>query len=473
MLDLLIKLTIVFFCLFYIFILYTSKNYKIAIVFGFSIISFLLTFKVSLVSIKIQNGEIITFPLLSLYLIFYLFLIYFIYSKYKIEHIRLKSNINITRKLYFLIPISFLIFTITSTITIYTNLQDFVSYTYFYWQIFIFLNVFMIYLIIFRLGFVNNQELQRTLIKAFSWTIVAIISINFIISVLQMVTGLMLLPGSFNEPILYTEGVINTNRAVGLIGVNNGAGNLSAILFLYVLINRKNFSIKTQLVLSLMLCSSVLLTQTRIAILTLFLMIMIYGLYLVLFSLKQKKTVAIFSLTASFLLIISYLIYLNYSEDIIYLFTEARGATGNYRGFQFNFVYLEFIRSFQEGNWWILLFGRGLGTFEIFVPINFGITYIGNLHSQLLSYLFELGLIPTLYYFFANVIVFLYFIKKDMIVGFGFVLVFFIPFNYNPNQYYDLNVLLFNLLIIFNFLFIRSNNIVNAHRLKSSLPLKE
>lgn len=52
-----------------------------------------------------------------------------------------------------------------------------------------------------------------------------------------MLTKKTLLIGSFSESILYTEGIVDSNRAVGIAGSNNSAGNLGALLFIIALFN--------------------------------------------------------------------------------------------------------------------------------------------------------------------------------------------------------------------------------------------
>ncbi|WP_222848552.1 hypothetical protein, partial [Lactiplantibacillus plantarum] len=67
--------------------------------------------------------------------------------------------------------------------------------------------------------------------------------LNGVLSILQYITGKTLLIGNLSQSIVYTEGVTNVKRVVGLAGSNNAAGNLGVLLFcicLYNTVTQKN-----------------------------------------------------------------------------------------------------------------------------------------------------------------------------------------------------------------------------------------
>lgn len=101
------------------------------------------------------------------------------------------------------------------------------------------LNYVSIYLCFLLCKSIKNFYIE-SFFRSFNWLAI----LNGILGILQMLTKKTLLIGSFSESILYTEGIVDSNRAVGIAGSNNSAGNLGALLFIIALFNlyKKGFT---------------------------------------------------------------------------------------------------------------------------------------------------------------------------------------------------------------------------------------
>ncbi|WP_366247707.1 O-antigen ligase family protein [Terribacillus aidingensis] len=310
------------------------------------------------------------------------------------------------------------------------RVEDFYKY---YSIVFTYISVLMLYLIIKSIKYLPVEKILKGV------TVLALI--NAILSILQYITGLRLLLGSFNGSILYTEGAEAASRAVGLAGTNNSAGNFGAILFgvvLYNFIKRKSFF--NVLVLCLTTIASVL-TFTRIGYVSIAVQIIIFFL----FSKAKKRSQTYFKIifTCFFAPIAAFILFVFLDEIIQKLFTE-RGDTQSARFTQFN---LAFDRVISNDFW----FGVGTGQYRAFLYERFGILDI-DLHSQYLNILAENGFIIFGLFVWFNIWLFIRALKNnpDRHLKLLVISIFvgnLICSNFNPNaHYYLINVLYFLLM---------------------------
>lgn len=115
---------------------------------------------------------------------------------------------------------------------IYSIFSDNISIDNFPMFLRVILNYVSIYLCFLLCKSIKNFYIE-SFFRAFNWLAI----LNGILGILQMLTKKTLLIGSFSESILYTEGIVDSNRAVGIAGSNNSAGNLGALLFIIALFN--------------------------------------------------------------------------------------------------------------------------------------------------------------------------------------------------------------------------------------------
>lgn len=256
--------------------------------------------------------------------------------------------------------------------------------------------------------------------------------INSIISLFQYILNKKLLLYDFNSNIEYYEGTEVVKRVVGLVGVNNGAGNLGAILFpilLYIFFKNKKVIYGLAIVLNLVFT---ILTLTRIAYLSILVSTLIIFL---LFKPSYKKILLRFILLIiiTLVIIIGYQLFYNDMYNILFLY---RGDTGSYRIFQFYYAGLLLKDYF--------LFGIGSGNFNDVVSSIYGIPNIGVLHSQWLNILVEQGFLSFIGFLIFNILLLYILVKNGNIKAKWFPISLFISnfivVNFNPNQYYELNI---------------------------------
>lgn len=282
------------------------------------------------------------------------------------------------------------------------------------------------------------KENKYKILSAFSYVAI----FNGILSILQYITGKKLLLSGLSVSILYTEGISVTKRAVGIAGTNNAAGNLSAILFSICIYNYiKNRRLRDLIAIILTLISS-MLTLTRIGYLAIFVQVIIFFLMSNWHSInallkKIKIIVTVF--------IPSICILLWKIDEIIRVLFLERGSTESYRFIQFDNVitYLsDTIKIFD---------GIGIGQYTSYLLYKFGLSEI-DLHSQLINTLVDQGIFITVIFSIIHIIFFINAIKNaDDISEKAFIYSLcignLICSNFNPNQFYYLNNIIFIILL--------------------------
>jgi O-antigen ligase len=264
---------------------------------------------------------------------------------------------------------------------------------------------------------------------------------NSLLGVLQYITNKKLLFYDFNSNIEYYEGLVVVKRAVGLVGVNNGAGNLGAILFSVLLFIYMRNKKKIYLVALLLDLIFILLTFTRIAYLAITITLVI-----AFCSVKMtKKTIIIRSFLLIFLIFIVFVGGILYFDDIYKILFEYRGHTEAYRFFQFSVAF-----SLIKNNFWL---GVGSGNYSAMTYHVFGIPNDPVvLHSQWLNVLTEQGFISFICFVAFNIYLLYKLLTSNNVKNKAFPISLFITnfivSNFNPNQYYELNIFIYYICVL-------------------------
>ncbi len=271
-----------------------------------------------------------------------------------------------------------------------------------------------------------------------SFNILAIL--NGILGILQFITGKKLILGEMDGSILYTEGAVDANRAVGIAGSNNSGGNLAALLFVIVLYNF--FKKKDLLSLLAVIFTGLfaLLTQTRVALLAIALAILFQF-----FSWKSikktdfyKKIIVIIGLSIIFIMG-----FYSYFDKIVETLILNRGNTAGERFNQFSRAW-DFA---MKDHFWT---GIGSGQWRSFLYNNYGIVDI-PIHSQYLNFWVENGFPVFIANILFNFILLFKCLKnkylqkqeKKMLLSLFFVNL--VVCNFNPNQIYTINLAVYYL----------------------------
>lgn len=292
--------------------------------------------------------------------------------------------------------------------------------------IILYLTLYLIFLISKKLSY----ECKEKILGLFSYVAI----VNGVLSILQYIFGKKFLIGMWNDSILYTEGVKVTKRAIGLAGTNNSAGNLAVILFSICLYNYITKKGKKDLIALVMTIIASILTFTRISYLAITIEIIIYFFISNWSSLKAiiSKIKIIFLLIMPILVILS----MKINKIINTLFVE-RGNTQEYRFYQYNNI-IEYCSNNIK-----FLNGIGIGQYRAYMLNNFSLKEI-DLHSELLNVLVEMGWIAFILFLIINVMLFINAKKNaNLTIQKAFIISLFVGnlicSNFNPNQYYYLN----------------------------------
>jgi len=277
---------------------------------------------------------------------------------------------------------------------------------------------------------------------------------NSILGIAQFITGKQLLLGSFNSPILYTEGAVDTNRAVGIAASNNSGGNFGALIFGIILYNcfSRNRSKLSWIALFLTLIFSAL-TLTRIGFVGIIFEILIFYLAYSPMNRKEQKL----KLISGYIGLLIIIILLAFFRNSIYnkLFIE-RGDTSSSRLIQYERVYNYILNN-------KLLFGIGDGQYRNYMYSTYHILDL-QIHSQYLNILAEQGLILFLLYVLFNIFIFVRILLSKKInrnLKVLSIMIFtanFICSNVNPNQYYYLNNVLYYLIMFGIYFYSKQKN---------------
>lgn len=297
------------------------------------------------------------------------------------------------------------------------------------------------YLSIFLIGFIfkNIQEYEYYNITNF-FSYIAIF--NGILGIAQFITNKKLLFGQFNGDIYYLQGSELVKRVVGIAGTNNAGGNLAAILFTVVFFNylkRKNTANLAALILTSIFS---ILTLTRIGYL---------GIIIVLFvNFIMSKWNSMSNIVKKMLIIamcaiVVVIIIVTFGDKIHYILFEQRGNTQDSRKIQFDFIFNNIIK--YVGFW----SGIGAGQYKFYAYNFIGYNDL-DIHSEYLNIMVENGIAMFILFIVLNIYLLVRAFKKcDDKIEQAFIIGLFLSnlvcCNFNPNQYYIVNNLLYYLLI--------------------------
>lgn len=300
---------------------------------------------------------------------------------------------------------------------------------------FTYLSIYFLFLIVKSIKYLPVEKILNAV------TILALI--NALLSILQYVTGLRLLLGSFSGSILYTEGAEVAKRAIGLAGTNNSAGNFGALLFaviLYNFIKKKSLFNGTVLVLTTL---ASILTFTRIGYIAIIIQLIIFFLFS---KAKTKMQSYIKIFMTCFAIPIIALIFYIFSDEIINKLFVERGNTQSSRFDQYSRVF-DYIISND------IWFGIGTGQYRHYMYDQFSILDI-DIHSQYLNVLAENGIFILILFVWFNIWIFFKALKNNSdpllrILISSLFIGNLICANFNPNaHYYLVNVLYYLLMFI-------------------------
>lgn len=274
--------------------------------------------------------------------------------------------------------------------------------------------------------------------------------LNVTVACLQYKTGLTLV--NTKDVTSKIRAYSTVKRVSGLTGADNAAGTFAAILspvLLYNLDKKKNL-------LSFIVFLSNLLfliyTFTRIGYAAAIVEILIYFYYSVNFKSLKSIVKNIFKMI-SFLLIILFLYNRYFDFFYLHIYLE-RGNTQNDRFIQFSKALKAFLSS--------PLTGVGAGQYNDYIFNKLRIFDFYVMHSQLMNFLVEEGIVIFIFLLVFNLSLLILLIKKyKSRVELKYIIMLFagnlISSNFNPNQYYAINIYLYYF-ILFGLLFSQDNN---------------
>ena len=303
--------------------------------------------------------------------------------------------------------------------------------------IIVYLSLYFLYCLFEKVDIIKREQIM----SLFSYIAI----INGVLSIIQYVLDKKLLIGSFSDSIIYTEGLMITKRSVGLVGTNNAAGNLAALLFAVCLYNYLLNKKKIDLIAIILTLIASALTLTRISYFAIGIEIIIYFFVSNWNSLKD--------IISKFKIIIliglpTLIVFLINIEKIINILFIQRGNTQSYRFKQYNNV-IDYC--FGKIN---LFNGIGIGQYRSYISNVVGIREI-DLHSQVLNILVEQGWISLIIFVSINLILYFNALKvSDSKLKKAFLISLFwgnlLCSNFNPNQYYYINNVIYIILIYIN-----------------------
>ncbi|AGK95885.1 O-antigen ligase family protein [Clostridium pasteurianum] len=265
---------------------------------------------------------------------------------------------------------------------------------------------------------------------------------NGLLGIAQFITNKKLLYGQFNDNIYYYQGGEAVKRVVGIAGTNNAGGNLGCILFAIVFFNYVKRKNKINLIALILTSIFSILTLTRIGYLGI---IVILCIHFIISKWNSKDKILRKVLTIIIVAIVVGLILAIFGSQIYHILFEQRGDTQDSRGIQFQFLFNNIIKHNSLWN------GIGTGQYTFYALYSLGYNDL-DIHSQYISILVENGIIMFILFIVLNVYLMIGALKKcDNRTEIAFVISLFfanlIVCNFNPNQYYIVNNLLYYLLM--------------------------
>lgn len=305
-------------------------------------------------------------------------------------------------------------------------------------------------------------SLKRIPLKEFLYNFNYLAIFNGILSILQMLTGKKLLIGSFSQSIIYTEGITDTYRAVGIAGSNNSAGNLSLLLFTIVLINVIKYRDKVSIISLFFTLIFAVLTQTRIALLAIGIVSVIV---FILVPIQKKKKIYI---SLSVIGLFTTIAFIFYNRIIETLFLS-RGNTANQR-------FIQYERAFNKGIFEHPFLGIGTGQWRSYLYRNYEIVDI-PIHSQAYNFFVENGIFVFISFLLFNIFIIMKILNNkeldnnSKILGISLFVGNFLVSNFNPNQVYTINNAVYYL-VIFSLVYFKENDSYKNSKFKDEGGLK-
>ncbi|MGR9589844.1 O-antigen ligase family protein [Bacillus thuringiensis] len=303
----------------------------------------------------------------------------------------------------------------------------------FFHQVLMFLMILLMVVWFFIVSLNSNFAQNNSII----FNSILIISIlNALLAIMQYIFNKSFLLSSPGESIDYFEGVRVVKRVWGFVGASNGAGNLGAILFavlLYCFYKKRNIITFSALLLNVIFVG---LTLTRIAYFAVFIECLIFIFFVYGKNLNYKKLFMRLMMTILIVVVTTISLYVFYDSAYELLISD-RGATGEHRFIQFKKVF-----EISKEN---LLVGIGAGQYVYKAYSHYGFNDI-VVHSQFLNTLVEQGLISFLAHLFFYVYTFKLLMRRFKNEIWFPIMLFvgnFITSNFNPNQYYDVSILIY------------------------------
>ena len=303
-----------------------------------------------------------------------------------------------------------------------------------------FCSIVALYLSIFFIGFIykNLQEYNiKCVLDVFSYMAI----FNGCLGILQYITNKKLLIGVFNDTINYGEGINIVKRVVGIAGSSNSAGNLGALLFSITLFNYLRTKKKIHLFAFVVNGIFLGLTLTRIGYLAAIIEAVIFLSFSGWHISKTVKKRSVVSWSIFTVLILG----LTCGKKIYSILFSQRGNTTTSR---YNQYYNVIKRIMPNTTFWK---GIGVGQYQYY-SFYYQKHLVIDIHSQYLNVLAEQGMFIFILFVTLNVYIF----KKALDntenrLEKAFVISLFIGnlicCNFNPNQYYTINNLLYYLLM--------------------------
>lgn len=417
-------LIILFLLCYFSLLLLLKNNFKVRVSLGIILFAILvnMNFKAFIFKGEIVYSNVAT---LLIFLIVVSLQFHFLLIKYKNKNQFTESFSKVTVILFSFIFISLLIW-------LQMYVRNIYNFNLFFYHLWVYITLALL-----LLWFYYSSKMQEHISNIYLFkSAIAISIINFIISALQYIFNKSFLPSNPNSNINYYEGVEVVKRVWGIVGASNGAGNLGAILFpilLYYLYKSRSSIALISFVMNILF---VLLTLTRIAYVAIIIETFIFIYFVFFRNLTYKNlSIRIFIILLGFLffLLMTYL----YFDDVYKLLVVDRGNTENHRFVQFDTA-IELIKSAP-------LLGVGAGQYERYLYSNFGIRDI-VVHSQFLNIFVETGLFSFAIFLFVYIYIGILLLRRfprDRWFPLSLFIGNFITINFNPNQYYSINIYLF------------------------------
>lgn len=272
---------------------------------------------------------------------------------------------------------------------------------------------------------------------------------NSIIGIAQFITGKTLVPNVANNS-LRQVGMIN--RAIGLAGSDNGAGNLGALLLPAALYNYNKIKNTKNLAIVIINLIFVFITFTRIGYLAVIVELAIY--YLIKSKITNRRDILRLLLIIAMCTLAVGFLYNDYFDRLYGGLFSERGDSHLERLRQYPMAFSAFSSS--------PVLGTGAGQYNAYILDNLCLYDKYEIHSQLLNILVEQGVLAFVVFLYFYCYLFYSLLRKvkDRNMLFFVIALFtgnLIVTNFNPNQYYLTNNFIYYF-INFGLLFTSGNN---------------